>query len=212
VPTYLERIAPRDLHLVLPFIRRLADPVLHAVRAFIADPLDHLGVGGQLGANGHRPRPRVRLRIGEGHFDVERAERCPAIALRRTQCLSVRMAVVIEPGAIVEAVALDDERVTIPAPDGIAHPAWIRCGFECASVQEDLPVRQIRIEDHDQRGRLDDLHHLGAGAVCGDGVAGTERQTPHVHVVLAEVFPSLLDQRARPRLNLVGLQVGGGVA
>ena len=118
----------------------------------------------------------------------------------------------IEPGAVVESEALHDQRVSIPTPDRVPHPRRIGGGFQCAAVEEDLAIREIGIENDDEPGSLDDLHHLRPGAVSGGGVAGPQGHALHVHVVPAEIFPALLDQRLRPRLNFFGLQVRRDVA
>ena len=118
----------------------------------------------------------------------------------------------IEPGAVVESEALHDQRVSIPTPDRVPHPGWIGGGFQCAAVEEDLAIGEIGVENEDEPGSLDDLHHLRPGAVGGGGVARAQRHTLHVHVVPAKIFPALLDQGLRPRLNVFGLQVRRNVA
>ena len=122
------------------------------------------------------------------------------------------MPIVIEPRAIVEAGALHNQRVAIPSSDRVAHPRWIRSRFQRSSVEKDLAVGEVGVEDDDQSGRLDDLHHLGACAVRGRRVARPERHAAHVHVFLTEIFSALLDERACPRLNLLSFQIGGDVA
>src|SRR5437660_666509 len=201
-----------DVYLVLLLIGSLADPVLDAVIAFVADELDHFGIGRQFGANGDRPRLCVSRRVGERHLELEIAEVAAAVAFGRAQAFSVRMAIVIEPRAIVESEALHHQRVSIPTPNRISHPTWIGGRFQRAAVEEDLAIREIGIENDDEPGGLDDFHHLRAGDVGGGGVARPQRHALHVHVILAEIFSALIDQRPRPRLSLLGLQVRGNVA
>src|SRR5262245_58050808 len=108
------------------------------------------------------------------------------------------MAVVIEPGAVVEPEALHNERVPFPTADGVSHPCRVRSCFERTAIEEDLAVSEIRVENEDQSRRLYDLHHLGAGAVGGGRVTRTERHAEHVHVVATEVLVPFLDERPCP--------------
>ena len=82
------------------------------------------------------------------------------IPLGHAQPLRVRMAGPIEPCAGVEAVALDDERVAVPAPNGVPHPRRVRLRLERAAVHPDLAIREIGIEHHDELRCLDDARHL----------------------------------------------------
>ena len=93
-----------------------------SVRTLVAHPLEHLRVGGVLGADLDRPRSCVRARIRERGLDLQRPEARAAVAFSQTQLLRVGMAVPIEPGSGVEAVALDDERIALPAAHGVSHP------------------------------------------------------------------------------------------
>src|SRR5207247_11148537 len=97
----------------------------------------------------------------------------------------MRMPVMIEPGAVIESETLDDQPVSMPMPHRVPHAIWIWRRFQGASVEENLAIREIGIEDDDEPGSLDDLHHLRAGTVGGGGVARPQRQTQHIHV-----FPS----------------------
>src|SRR6185436_4190664 len=97
-------------------------------------------------------------------------------------------------GAIVESETVHDERVSIPAPHRIPHPIWIGSRLQRSAVEEDLAIREIGVENEDERRSLDDLHHLCPGALGGSRVARPEGHTLDVHVFLAEIFPALLDQ------------------
>ena len=172
--------------------------MLDAVSAFVADKFDQFGIDSQFGPDGDRPGPCVSRRVRERHLEIEIAEVAAAVAFGHAQTFGVGMAIMIEPGAVVESEALHYQRVSIPVPDRVPHPIWIGAGFECAAVEEDLAVGEIGVEDEDEPGSLDDLHHLRPGAVGGGGVARPQRHTPHVHVFPAQILPALLDQGVRP--------------
>ena len=95
-------------------IGRFADPVLHGAGFFVADPFDHFRVGGQFRADGDGPGSRVGRRIGERHLDIEIAEVAAAVAFGHAQRFGVGMAIVIEPGAVIESETLHDQRVAVP--------------------------------------------------------------------------------------------------
>src|SRR5215467_15689013 len=116
------------------------------------------------------------------------AEIVTAIALRHPQRLGVGMTVVIEPGPIVVAVALDDQRVAVPASDRVTHPRRIWIPLERAAVHVDLTIGEIGVEDQDERRRLDDFHLLGTGRIGRRHVARSERYTDRVHVALAKTL------------------------
>src|ERR1700687_4873909 len=69
-----------DLHLAFPFIRSRADPVLQAVAAFVADPFDHFGIGGQFSPDGDCPGSCISRRVRERHLDLETAEVSATVA------------------------------------------------------------------------------------------------------------------------------------
>ena len=50
---------------------------------------------------------------------------------------------------VVEAVALDDERIAVPTADGVALPDRQRIRLERSAVREDLPIGRVRVEDRD---------------------------------------------------------------
>ena len=122
------------------------------------------------------------------------------------------MAISIEPGSRVEAVALDHQRVSIPASHRVPHPRRVGLTLERAPVHPDLPISEIRIEHHDQRRCLDNAHHLRTRAVPGGGVGRPERQAADLHPVLAEILAALFDGRACPRKDLRRVQIGGDVS
>src|SRR5438034_7309979 len=95
--------------------------------------------------------------IVEGDLDIEMTEIAPAVALGPAESFRVWMAVVIEPRALGETVGFDDQRVAVPASHGVSHPTRIRILGELPAVQVNLAIREVLDEDHDERGRLDEL-------------------------------------------------------
>src|SRR4029453_17012718 len=98
-----------DLNFALSFIRSLADPMLEAPVAFVAHPLDHFRIGRQFGADGDGPRLYVGTVTRERPLGLEVAEVAAAVTFGHAQAFRVRMAIGIEPRAIVEAEAFHDK-------------------------------------------------------------------------------------------------------
>src|SRR5580692_13076674 len=67
----------------------------------------------------------VGVRVFYRHLIVQRRFVCTLDALHSMQGLCVRMAILIEPTAVVESDRVDHQRVTFPTTDGIAEPTWI---------------------------------------------------------------------------------------
>src|SRR5262249_28000810 len=68
------------------------------------------------------PRPGVRARIVDDGFVVKRlfADACEFFDNVEKVC--VRMSPEVEPGSFVETNTVDDERVSLPTTDRVAHP------------------------------------------------------------------------------------------
>src|SRR5207249_11477095 len=88
-------------------------------------------------------------------------ESAAAVALGHAESFRVWMAVVIEPRALGETVAFDDQRVAGPASHGVSHPTRIRILGELPAVHVDLAIREVLEKDDDERGRLDELDGVG---------------------------------------------------
>src|SRR5438132_6334782 len=112
------------------------------------------------------------------------------------------MAIVIEPGAVIESETLDDQRVSVPMSHGVTHPARTGRRFQRTAVEEDLAIGEIGIENQDEPSSLHDLHHLGSSVIRGRGIARSQRHTLYIHVFFAKIFLALLDKGLRPWLNL----------
>ena len=67
------------------------------------------------------------------------------------QTFGVRMPAHVEPGRVLEPDAVDHQRVAVPAAHRVAHERRIRIFRQRAPVHVNLPVRQILIQDRDQR-------------------------------------------------------------
>src|SRR5262249_7228123 len=90
-------------------------------------------------------------------LDIEMTEIAPAVALGHAERRRVWMTVVIEPRALRETGGFDDQRVVVPVSHGVAHPTptWIL--GQLPTVHVNLAKREVLDEDHDHRGRLDEL-------------------------------------------------------
>src|SRR5580693_8129108 len=104
------------------------------------------------------------------------------------------MAIMIEPGTVIESETLDDQCVSIPMSHRVPHPCWTGRRFQRTAVEEDLAIGEIGIENKHESGSLDDLHHFRPGAVGGGRVTRSQRHTQHIHVSLAKIYRALIDQ------------------
>src|SRR4029079_7797069 len=105
------------------------------------------------------PGPRERLRIGNRRFVAEDVRRRARVALGDLQLIAVEVAGPIEPGAVVEAGRLDDERLALPVADRLAHPRidgrWTRI------LEVDVSHRaRVLIREEDGARALQDLERL----------------------------------------------------
>ena len=125
----------------------------------VADELDQLLVGHQPLIDAHRPWLRVRLGILDRQIDLQMAVSRPPDALGELGVAAVRAAVDVHPavvGTIFRAskiVGLDDERVPVPSPDGIAIPPRLRLTLrrQRPAVQVDVADAVVRLVlDQDQ--------------------------------------------------------------
>src|SRR6516225_578203 len=83
-------------------------------------------------------------------------------SLNCAQRLGVRMARVIEPRPIVIPGGGDHERIALPMAYRVAHEIGIGIGGQVATIEEDLPVREVFTENHDQGRSLNDFQKIEA--------------------------------------------------
>src|SRR5687768_909200 len=72
-----------------------------------------------------RPRAREHLRVGHRRAVGDDILRRPRQALDHLQRVAVEVAGAIEPGLVVQAYRLDDERLALPAAARVAHPRFV---------------------------------------------------------------------------------------
>src|SRR5579864_6663095 len=101
-----------------------------------------------------------------------------------------------EPCLVVKSVALHHQRVSVPAPYRISHPARVGIIFQGAAVHLYLAIGEIFLQDDDHRRSLKDSLRASSGAVVR-----TFGKAFVMGIVNAEVFSALLDQLSHPRLN-----------
>src|ERR1041384_2820098 len=81
----------------------------------------------------------------------------------------MRLPVAAQPCFVVVSVALDDQRVAVPAADRIPLPARSRIFLELTAVHENHAIGEVVVEDRDGRRRLYDS--LPSGGAIGLGSA-----------------------------------------
>src|SRR5688572_6166587 len=109
----------------------------------VTDELDQLLVGHEALIDADRPWFRVCLRIIDRQVDLQVSERRPTDALGEPHLLTVRTAVHVEPAVVravfgaAQVVGFDNQRVSLPASDGVPVPPRLRFALrrERAAVQ-----------------------------------------------------------------------------
>ena len=88
---------------------------VHAILLVLAEHLEDILVGHERVRNLDGECLGIRLRIVEGHLDVEMSEVDSAETFRHPERFAVWMSYRIEWGSVVEASGLDDEDIAFPA-------------------------------------------------------------------------------------------------
>src|SRR5262249_36008032 len=145
----------------------LADPMLTAAAAFVADVLQQFGVCSQLRLERNRPRSRVRPGVFQRDVNLQMAEIGSSVTFGQAQRFRMWVTVTIQPRSIVESEAFNHKRAALPAPHRVAHPTRIGLALQDATVQEDLSIGEIFVEHQDQLWRLNDLGLAVAVDVVG---------------------------------------------
>ena len=90
------------------------------------------------------------------------------------------MAADIQPGLVVETGGIDDESVSLPFANGVAHPGWVRIFRMLPSIGENLAHVVFVFEVHNRAAR--DLEEFNRVRVCID-VWNTRREATKIRVV-----------------------------
>ena len=112
-----------------------------------------------------------------------------------TQRLRVRLPIAAQPGFVVESDTLHDQRVAVPAPDRVSHPARRGIRLQLAAVHEDQSVSEVVVQDRNGGLRLEDA--LPSGKFLS---LGPTRQTLIGGAHLVVLLQTLADDGADPRL------------
>src|SRR5665213_3255247 len=114
----------------------------------LADVLDQLRIGHDLELHGQAPGLGVGFGIVDRELDLHMAEVAAAEALDGAQRVAMRMAGVIEPTKIVEALGLDCQNVAVPAAHGVSEPRGTHVRREDAAVRENLAeARELLVKN-----------------------------------------------------------------
>src|SRR6185503_1900352 len=97
--------------------RRQAFDMNGVLVVLLAHVFHQLLIRHQLGIESQGERPRVGAGIVDGDLDVEVAQVLACKPFDHVHLVAVQMAVVVQPGQVVEADGIDDQRVAFPAPD-----------------------------------------------------------------------------------------------
>jgi hypothetical protein len=104
----------------------------------------------------------------------------------------------VEPRAVIEARALNNQRVTVPVPYRVPQPRWVRIFGELPPVHEDLPIDHAAFVEY--------RHHAGGlnnpvmrDASCGQNLQGTAGEAARDRVAFMELREMLLEEGFRLR-------------
>src|SRR5262249_27859044 len=101
---------------------------------------------------------------------------------------------------VVESVALDDQRVPVPASDRVAHPARSRIGLQLTAVHVDRAIGEVIVQNRDDRRRLEDTLPAAKSLRLGPTRETLIERSPLVVFLL-----TLEDEIADPRLQGLGI-------
>src|SRR5580704_1685276 len=109
----------------------------------------------------------------------------------------MRMAHLIEPGLVVETDGVDNEGVSLPFSDRIAHPAWVQVFRMRPGIRPDLADIVTKFVDDEHapgyrenfHGKIEKINSRHAGRVAlQSGVVGFARVTARVRGLRGFVF------------------------
>ena len=185
--------------------------VAQVALVFVAHVFEQVAVGIQTKVFRDGPGACVGDGVFDGDVDEQMTEVGTAEPLGDDERFRVRVAVVVEPGLIIESGGSDYQDVAFPLSGRVTQPRRWSIGLQRASVHIDLPEHGLDfIQDHDHFSRLDNAAWRGASSpVTWDAV----RQTIILGIVAAEGFGALVVESLAPRSHrdVFHLEVGGEV-
>ena len=104
------------------------------------------------------PGLRVRLRISEGHDQLQGVSIHASVALLEVHLVTVRVTEMIEPGSVVITIGLNNEYVSLPPANRVSVPGRIRILRKCSPIRPDgaPQVMKLHVLQHPVRS-LDEL-------------------------------------------------------
>src|SRR5437867_5128142 len=110
----------------------------------------------------------------------------------------MRMAIVIDPGRLVDTHRIHDQSIFVPFTDRVSVPGRLAVLGERPAVGKYLAIGMVRLEQYgDESGNLNDL----TGSEVTVEVRHTVRKTTPARPVLGMVSQALLVELFRPRLH-----------
>src|ERR1700674_273335 len=92
----------------------------------------------------------------------------------------MRMAADIQPGLVVETSGIDDESVSLPFANGVAHPGWVGIFRMLPSIGKNLAHVVFVFEVHDRAARnLEEFKRVRVGI----DVWNTRREATKIRIV-----------------------------
>ena len=130
-PRRCRRTSPESRGRPLPrtcFRRRPCPPSARDQLPFSLQTHSIISVSAASSARTETVQGLVYRRVGERHVEVQIAEVAAPVPFGHAQRLGVGMAIVIQPGTVIEAVTLHHQRVAVPVAHRVTHPTRIGRG------------------------------------------------------------------------------------
>ena len=176
----------------------------------LADRLEKFGVHDQRLVRFEGDWLRKGPGIFEGHFEIHVPEVAAVETLGDAEGLRVRVPDKIQPRSVIESSRGHHQRIPLPAPNRITQPGGIHLLGQSSAIGEDgsrdIAVGITFIDNHHQRGRLNDPGHARK-VVVGRRV----RQAVRARTVRSQIQDVLLVQSLCRWQNLAGLEVHGNI-
>src|ERR1700722_4982183 len=167
----------------------------------------------------HRPGPRPYVGVVHRRGVVKLLIGNAMIAL--DDVVGRRVLVIADEGFVVEAGDVDDERVSVPMPDGIAHVGRVQVVRMSAAVGRDHAEDVIGLVENDDEPRLlNDLQRIGlhrgsrdAGRHAGDSLAEIVFLGNNLEAFGAGLHLDVVDRAQTEARDIntgkIGMSVGG---